>query len=1419
MRTILRRLLPGISSLLLGLGVSFMGCGSDVGVDQSEGDPFCQVRDASLQFGQVVADGSSVDRSFVIRNVGGGVLSGRVSLDNPAYRLVSGGGAFRIPAGQLRRVTVRFQPAEGGLARAEVQLGTGCRAVPLAGEGLPATRCTVAPTSMDFGRIAVGETLAQEFTIQNSGGALLSGDVVSNCESFVVVAGGGPFQLAANDEFNVRVEFRPTTVGDHNCLIEMGLSQCEPVNCTGVAEAPASCVVSPMEIDFGEVTLGTFAERSFEIQNAGGGVIGGSVSEGCGSFLLTSGGGPFSLLSNERRTVVVRFQPVQSGDAVCFVETGTLSCSRVTARGRGAVAPLCDVQPAALDFGQLRLGTSATRDFAIKNIGGGTLRGDVQTNCPGFSVITGGGPFALAANQELRVTVRFEATSPGTFDCTVLSSEACTPVSCVAVAVELPVCLVDPRSLSFGSVAVGQTADRSFTIRNGGGSVLQGQAGETCDAFEILAGGEPFALAAGQERVVTVRFEPVADGAVTCPILLGTASCPEITATGTGTVPPSCVVEPTTVDFGGVSTGTFAERTFVVRNAGGGALEGTIQEDCGDFAIVSGGGFFSLGAGEERSVVLRYSPVTIGNQLCDVELGLDGCAVRAIGRGEPPPACFLTPTSVNFGAVAVGSASERSVTIQNVGGGRLIGNASTACPEFSLVSGDGPFDLGSGERKVVTVRFGPLSGGAKTCVLDLGDLCADVTCSGRGEDASSCEVNPVAIDFGAVEVGSTLQRSFSIHYTGAGTLSGNVTESCDAYLIVSGGGNFTLGPNQSRTVVVRFAPTATGRQDCTIATGTGVCTDVACTGLGDSPPLCEVEPTSLDCGVVALGQSADRTFTIRNAGGGTLQGSVSETCSWYSLSSGGGAYSLGAGQTRTVTVHFQPPSLGSQSCTIQTGNSACADVEVTGQCQPAPSCEITPSALAFGAVPVGGSSDRSFTIKNAGGGTLSGSVSAACANFSILSGSGDYSLAGNQSVVVTVRFSPTASGSQNCVIETGAAACADVSASGTGDPPAICSVDPTSLEFGTVSIGTSAERSFTVRNVGGQILTGTVSESCAGFSLSSGGGAYSLGAGEARIVVVRFEPASEGPADCTIQLGNAGCGTVSASGTGERGPVCAIDPGSLDFGSVDVGATAERSFTIRNSGGGTLTGSISENCDAYSIVSGGGAYSLGENQFRSVTVRFAPTSEGSQSCTIETGSTRCSDVACDGVGTGVPVCTVDPTSLNYGNVVIGQSRSLNFSIRNTGGGTLTGSVTEACAAYTITAGAGSYSLGPGASRNVTVRFTPGSLGTDNCTVNTGSSCAANVACTGDGTYGFASQVRSQIVSNCGGCHFQGSGPPDISDYDTAAGYTNGNSPTASELLVFPNDANQHGGGFIPGVGPGSQFYEIVLRWIQDGILP
>jgi len=73
---------------------------------------------------------------------------------------------------------------------------------------------------------------------------------------------------------------------------------------------------------------------------------------------------------------------------------------------------------------------------------------------------------------------------------------------------------IDPASVDFGSVTVGQTADRVITITNGSSStgMLIGTVGNPTDPFSVVSGSGAFSLTPGQSQSAIIRFSPSATG-------------------------------------------------------------------------------------------------------------------------------------------------------------------------------------------------------------------------------------------------------------------------------------------------------------------------------------------------------------------------------------------------------------------------------------------------------------------------------------------------------------------------------------------------------------------------------------------------------------------------------------------------------------------------------------------------------------------------------------------------------------------------------------------------------------------------------------------------------------------------------------------------------------------------------------------
>src|SRR5690606_2342320 len=100
-----------------------------------------------------------------------------------------------------------------------------------------------------------------------------------------------------------------------------------------------------------------------------------------------------------------------------------------------------------------------------------------------------------------------------------------------------------------------------------------------------------------------------------------------------------------------------------------------------------------------------------------------------------------------------------------------------------------------------------------------------------------------------------------------------------------------------------------------------------------------------------------------------------------------------------------------------------------------PLCEVSSTVIHFGVVEAGFVRTHSFLIENVGGGLLSGVVSASCGpEWSIVEGSGPYSLAAGETHLVRIQFAPASAGPYTCSIDAGLP-CGTVECTGQGMEP------------------------------------------------------------------------------------------------------------------------------------------------------------------------------------------------------------------------------------------------------------------------------------------------------------------------------------------------------------------------------------------------
>ncbi len=272
-----------------------------------------------------------------------------------------------------------------------------------------------------------------------------------------------------------------------------------------------------------------------------------------------------------------------------------------------------------------------------------------------------------------------------------------------------------------------------------------------------------------------------------------------------------------------------------------------------------------------------------------------------------------------------------------------------------------------------------------------------------------------------------------------------------------------------------------------------------------------------------------------------------------------------------------------------------------------------------------------------------------------------------------------------------------------------------SLEFGSVTAGTSKTLATTVSNTGAASVTiSSVASSNQNFSLSGPSLPVTIAVGQNSTISLVFTPNAAGAFSATVSVSSNASNvstTLSLSGTGVANGQLALNPTSQSFGSVTVGSQSNQIVTLTNNSASTVN--ISQ-----ASVSGSGfklngvtaPIALNASQSTTFTVTFAPqsTAPASGSVTITSDAPNSTlSMPLSGTGVALGALGSSPTSLAFGSVRVGNNQALAETVSNTGGSSLTLSqVGISGTGFTLSGITTPVTLTPGQSASFSVSFTP-----------------------------------------------------------------------------------------------------------------
>jgi hypothetical protein len=315
---------------------------------------------------------------------------------------------------------------------------------------------------------------------------------------------------------------------------------------------------------------------------------------------------------------------------------------------------------------------------------------------------------------------------------------------------------VDPPSLDFGAVVLGQSRTLSLSIRNGGTAPLTVASILSDNARFAVEGLFPVTVLPGSTQLVAIRFTPATPAAIHSGALTVTSNDSltgpvviNVNGSGTAIELPRVRIEvsPTSFDFGTVNSGQTKDLPLTIRNLGVDPLiVSGVTINNSRFQLVSSSFPLTIIPSGLATIQVRFSPSAAGAQTGVLTLASNDSVNTTLAvplRGEgvgtaASPRIEVSVTSLEFGTVAVGQQDERTFEIRNTGVAPLIVQSMTLDNASYTVGPPAPFTLAPNAITDIGVIFRPKDPGNQPANLRIiandpvnGSIVIPITGAGR----------------------------------------------------------------------------------------------------------------------------------------------------------------------------------------------------------------------------------------------------------------------------------------------------------------------------------------------------------------------------------------------------------------------------------------------------------------------------------------------------------------------------------------------------------------------------------------------------------------------------------------------------------------------------------------------------------------
>ncbi len=354
---------------------------------------------------------------------------------------------------------------------------------------------------------------------------------------------------------------------------------------------------------------------------------------------------------------------------------------------------------------------------------------------------------------------------------------------------------VTPGTIWFGGVPVGQTASHPVTLTNAGtGSLTISKVTRTDSNFSAHL-NLPITLGAGQSVQFTVTFTPSFVGHINAAFVFtstATDSRKVLYVHGGGRYTEALSPSAASLSFSGIQVGSSQTLTEALSNTGSSSITISATKIKGSQFSVSGPGLpLTLAPGHSMTLNVTFTPSDANTATGSLSVisNSPNVVIPLSGKAGAAGVLSVTPGSLKFGNVTVGSSANKTGSLTASGGTVVVSAASVTSSEFSLSGLSFPVTIGNGKSVSFTATFAPQASGAASASFTFtaasqvteslaGTGMAATTHSvGLSWEASSSSVNGYNVYRGSSASGSYSKLNSSLDantsYTDSTVQSGN----------------------------------------------------------------------------------------------------------------------------------------------------------------------------------------------------------------------------------------------------------------------------------------------------------------------------------------------------------------------------------------------------------------------------------------------------------------------------------------------------------------------------------------------------------------------------------------------------------------------------------------------------------------------